>query len=206
MASKVLGVRVPGDLAEEFEQKSAERGMTVTEVLRKLIDDMLYPSSSERATTMGGVSRKQGQPELGPLEDRLELIETHIDWVISDLESTDKKTTELRNQTTDELTRLNDLVSKLGPIINSINSKLTEFRDANNRLSGIVNNNSDQVKHGFAIAQADLDLLYQVLDRHKHLVGRSGGILTGSATAPKSDLINKRIAEANDRRGKLEAK
>lgn len=59
MASKVLGVRIPEDLADEFKQKSAEEGMTVTEMLRKLVDDTVYPPGGEQATAMEGVSELQ---------------------------------------------------------------------------------------------------------------------------------------------------
>lgn len=46
MGSKIIGFRVPDDLAEEIEKVSAEKGQTVTEFLRKLVDEALYPSKS----------------------------------------------------------------------------------------------------------------------------------------------------------------
>jgi len=46
MGSKVVGFRVPDDLAEELERVSSERGQTTAEFLRKLVDDELYPSKS----------------------------------------------------------------------------------------------------------------------------------------------------------------
>ncbi len=45
MASKVIGFRVPEDLAEEFEQFCEGAGKTSGEMLRKLVDDVLYPES-----------------------------------------------------------------------------------------------------------------------------------------------------------------
>ena len=45
MGSRVIGFRVPDDLAEEFDQYCDGAGKTTGEVLRKLVDDMLYPGS-----------------------------------------------------------------------------------------------------------------------------------------------------------------
>jgi len=45
MASRVIGFRVPVDIAEELEKVSSERGMTITEFLRSLVDETLYPGS-----------------------------------------------------------------------------------------------------------------------------------------------------------------
>lgn len=43
MASKVIGFRVPEDIALELERVSEERGVKVGEFLRALVDDTLYP-------------------------------------------------------------------------------------------------------------------------------------------------------------------
>ncbi len=45
MASKVIGFRVPEDIAEELEKVSEERGMTVAKLMRSLVDETLYPAS-----------------------------------------------------------------------------------------------------------------------------------------------------------------
>ena len=45
MASKVIGFRVPEDIAEELEKVSEERGMTVAKFMRSLVDETLYPAS-----------------------------------------------------------------------------------------------------------------------------------------------------------------
>ena len=48
MASKVIGFRVPEDIAEELEKVSEERGTTVTEFMRSLVDETLYPASDNK--------------------------------------------------------------------------------------------------------------------------------------------------------------
>lgn len=48
MASKVVGFRIPEDVAEELEKVSEERGMTVTEFMRSLVDETLYPATDHK--------------------------------------------------------------------------------------------------------------------------------------------------------------
>ena len=48
MASKVIGFRIPEDVAEDLEKVSEERGMTVTEFMRSLVDETLYPASDNK--------------------------------------------------------------------------------------------------------------------------------------------------------------
>ncbi len=48
MASKVIGFRVPEDIAKELEKVSEECGMTVTEFMRSLVDETLYPASANK--------------------------------------------------------------------------------------------------------------------------------------------------------------
>lgn len=45
MASKVIGFRIPEDVAEELEKVSEERGMKIAEFMRSLVDETLYPAS-----------------------------------------------------------------------------------------------------------------------------------------------------------------
>ena len=53
MASKVIGFRVPEDVAEKLEEVSEERGMTVTEFMRSLVDETLYPASDNKGQEKG---------------------------------------------------------------------------------------------------------------------------------------------------------
>ena len=47
MASKNIGLRMPEDLAEEFRQFCEGGGKTTGQVLRKWVDDALYPPSAD---------------------------------------------------------------------------------------------------------------------------------------------------------------
>ena len=48
MASKVIGFRVPEDIATQLEKTSEENGMTVAEFMRRLVDETLYPSTDNK--------------------------------------------------------------------------------------------------------------------------------------------------------------
>ena len=48
MASKVIGFRIPEDIAEELEKVSEERGMTIAEFMRKLVDETLYATTDSK--------------------------------------------------------------------------------------------------------------------------------------------------------------
>ena len=45
MGSRVIGFRIPEDVAEELEKVSEERGMKIAEFMRSLVDETLYPAS-----------------------------------------------------------------------------------------------------------------------------------------------------------------
>ena len=53
MASKVIGFRVPEDMAEELEKVSEERGMTVAKFMRSLVDETLYPATENKGQKNG---------------------------------------------------------------------------------------------------------------------------------------------------------
>ena len=52
MGSRVVGFRVPDDLAEKLEKVSSEHGKSTSEFLRKLVDDALYPSKDSHTATV----------------------------------------------------------------------------------------------------------------------------------------------------------
>ena len=54
MASKVIGFRVPEDIAIELEKVSGKGGMTVTEFMRSLVDETLYPASDNKGQEKSG--------------------------------------------------------------------------------------------------------------------------------------------------------
>lgn len=91
MGSKVVGFRCPNDLAELFEQYCEAADKTSGEVLRGLVDDLIYPpgaelDSPERLYGVSGTEqlvslvnaqiKEQLNAELGDLVDEhLELIQ-----------------------------------------------------------------------------------------------------------------------------------
>jgi len=59
MASKVIGFRVPEDVAEELEKVSEQRGLTVAEFLRSLVDETLYPGTQLHDEESDDIFREQ---------------------------------------------------------------------------------------------------------------------------------------------------
>jgi len=88
MGSRVIGFRVPDDLAEELERVSDERGQTTAEFLRKLVDDALYPSKGEGKTTLGS-SADDGEVTLSDVSGEVELHEENIEEINNKLVKND---------------------------------------------------------------------------------------------------------------------
>ena len=76
MASKVLGFRVPVDLAEELERISRENGMTTTDFLRKLVDDALYPPEKKDEQSWFKAESNNLSIKMEHLAKRIEQLET----------------------------------------------------------------------------------------------------------------------------------
>jgi len=75
MGTKVIGVRVPDDLAGEFERYCDDSGQTIGQVLRKAIDDILYPPKAKAILESGNAEVDQLKGELA--EARAKPIEAH---------------------------------------------------------------------------------------------------------------------------------
>jgi hypothetical protein len=113
VGSKLIGFRLDNDLAEEIEAKAAEKGQSTSELLRELVDELLYPSRAEldspeqlygvKATeqiveVVNSQIKEQLKEQLGPLVDeKLKLVQVdrglteaekrHYDSALASLES-----------------------------------------------------------------------------------------------------------------------
>ena len=77
MGSKVIGFRIPEDVAEELEKVSEERGMTVTEFMRSLVDETLYPASDNNGQEEGDkVSPEQLESLANEHKDLVDQVES----------------------------------------------------------------------------------------------------------------------------------
>ncbi len=180
MGSKVIGFRVPDDLAEEFKHACEQRGQTTGEVLRQLVDDMLYPNREEAAlstdeSVLGRLDLLEGVYEvlgkqLKDLDERLELSEVD------------------RGLTEAEKEHLDELVSKMGLLTQRID-KIVEQENRNTR----------RVNENFLGWGNKVCLLFQALDKHTH------SKLTGGATmeSEAAKLIDAEVRVADKHRGKL---
>ena len=98
--SKVIACRLPADLAGEFEQYCEGAGVTSGEVLKKLVDDLLYPDkaqldsskqfygveATERIVELVNAQvKEQLEEQLGPaVDEHLELVQ--VDRALTEAE------------------------------------------------------------------------------------------------------------------------
>ncbi|MCW4011782.1 MAG: ribbon-helix-helix domain-containing protein, partial [Candidatus Bathyarchaeota archaeon] len=59
MGSKVIGFRLPEDMVQELERVCEERGLSVAEFLRSLVDETLYPTGELSGADKGEVTREE---------------------------------------------------------------------------------------------------------------------------------------------------
>lgn len=94
MASKVIGFRVPEDIAEELEKVSEERGMTVAKFMRSLVDETLYPPTESKGKVEADTNEREQLESLAnehkDLVDQVEslyLLMNHIGVKIAKYET-----------------------------------------------------------------------------------------------------------------------
>jgi len=188
MGSKVIGFRVPDDLAEELERFSSEHGQTTSEFLRKLVDDTLYPGSGrqrleERRTVkadkalsgvIGGLAEIRAQlkgleQQVKSFDERLELVQVDRGLTAADKEHYDGALVELE-------------------------SRLAKLKVGVNKLVQTVNNNVEVCNESFK----RVSRLFQFLADHTH--DGDGVVKVTSRELLKAEvqLANKRIGELPD--------
>ena len=187
--SKLIGVRMPDDLAQELEAKAAEQGLSTSEFLRKLVDDALYPDTEGSPGTKAGVATLDES-----VAERLDKLEREQAKLAEDLELAQVNKA-LADTVTEELERVEQ-----------------EAKDRHNELAATINNNTAEVKKIIPIVEGklervtdDMDLLYQAVDGHTHhwleqlkMVGSPtlGGHL-GKAVDERVALAKKRLAKGS---------
>ncbi len=118
MGSKVVGFRCPNDLAEEFEQFCERAGKTTGEVLRKLVDDLIYPGSGRER-----LKERQEAASLAYPEQSYGVSTT--EWIAEQVN------TQIKEQ-------LNELVGKMDLLTQRIDKTIEQ----DNRNIQMVNENS----------------------------------------------------------------
>ena len=179
MSSKVLGFRVPDDLAEEFKHACEERGQTTGEVLRKLVDDMLYPNREEAALStdesvpgrldvLEGVYEVLGK-QLKDFDERLELAQVSRELTETDREHYDKSLADLSGE-------------------------LANLKSGANKLVRTVNNNGEVCNDHFV----KVARLFQFLADHTHDGDGVVKITSRELLKAEVQLANKRVGELPD--------
>ena len=183
MGSKVIGFRVPDDLAEELERFSSERGQTTSEFLRKLVDDTLYSGSGrERLEKRRTVETHEDlsavmtrldnlEQQAKSLDEQLELVQVNRGLTDADKEHYDEALSELEKQLTKLSNRFATAVEEVDKNVALTN---TNFRDWGDKVSR----------------------LFQLMEAHTHASD-------GTVKFDPADLFEAEVALADKRLGQL---
>ena len=186
MGSKVIGFRVPDDLAVEFEQFCEGAGKTTGEVLRKLVDDMLYPESGRKRLE----ERRERLEERGEdLEGILTPIQLALDTLAQQLKGFDER---LELVQVDRGLTEADKEHYDGALV-ELESRLAKLKEGVNKLVQTVNNNGEVCNDHFV----KVARLFQFLAAHIH---DGDGVV---AVSPEN-LLKAEVELANKRLGKIE--
>lgn len=197
MGSKLIGFRVPSDLAEQLEARAAEEGRSTSELLRELVDDKLYPKS--------GRERLEARREVAPLADLEQLYDVSITEFIAE-----KVNTQIKEELKEHLGGLVNEYLELVQVDRGLTDAERESIDQLDHLVGQltqrldkvleqVNKNVQVVNENFREWGNKVYLLFQALDKHTH------NELTGNATMDSSaaGLISAEVRIADKHRGEL---
>ena len=138
MASKVIGFRLPEDLAVQLEKVSEERGMTVTEFMRILVDETLYPATDnkdlEKSSTVTLEQLQSLKKEQEELTTKVQNLSPLVDNIVTKLE-----TYETEGILTPDLI---ETVQKVATLKSQVNTWESRY----NTLSIMVNENSKKIQ------------------------------------------------------------
>lgn len=197
MASKMIGFRCPDDLAKGFEEYCEGADKTSGEVLRKLVDDLLYPPSAELASPdqLYGVKGTAGiieivnaqiRDQLGPMVDeRLELIQ--VDRALTEAER-------------ESLANLEGELTKLKAGTNGLVQVVNDNVEAYEGIAQTVNKNVELCNESFN----RISRLFQFLDAHTH--DGAGMVNISDQLAAEVALADKRVGELDGKPGIIKGK
>jgi len=95
MATKMLNVRLPADVAELLDSTASESGETISEFVRKLIDDALFPSKGSHTATVEDDDDGDTKVDLDTFNEVIERSEKQNKELADRLDEHDKVTTGL---------------------------------------------------------------------------------------------------------------
>lgn len=131
MGSKVIGFRLPDDLAMELEAKAAEHGQTMGEFVKKLVDDTLYPAKSMlgdvNIPVVKGSVVEEGSAKVDELQALVERCGKNLIELMNRLDAGDLSVKQLGASVDglwDSLMRMGETVSKNAEFYNKNHAKL----------------------------------------------------------------------------------
>lgn len=157
MGSRVIGFRVPDDLAEELERVSCERGMTTAEFLRKLIDDTIYPSNPEKNAALADTSLEE---QINTLEDTQSSITDEFGNLSKQIDRLTQKIGQLEAnnvRNSSQITTKNNMAN--------LANTIKDLEQKQDRLALILNENTNDTRGALFIAQKFKDSADDTFDK-----------------------------------------
>jgi len=176
MGSRVVGFRVPEDLAEELEKVSNERGQSTAEFLRKLVDDALYPSKDRED------------------DDALSASEV-VGNLVDDIKSHDEAIHDFQEVLKTQSERLDKLVCQQ----NADTQAITQLGEKHENLWGIMHHMTEMNDEHKKVCDRDQGKLHKMIE---DLGEGLNSVITNLATHGHDNL--KPIPELIGKMGKLE--
>lgn len=175
MASKVIGFRVPEDIAIELEKLSEERGMTVTEFMRILVDETLYPATDnkdlEKSST---VVRKQLESlanEHKNLANQVQNLSPLVDNIVAKLETYETEGIFSPEQidTLQEMTTLQSQVNTLVYRCDKLSTRVDEDSNKTHDAIALIIKHKELSDHTHSVLREEVSLLGSQLETIKDL-------------------------------------
>jgi archaellum component FlaC len=191
MASKTVGVRIPVDVNEELERVAAKHGQSVTQFLRQLIDDTLFPPKSKGETAAlldESTPKKANEVGIDKLHKEIETLSDMLEESnAADYENLKKLAekvdglAELHGELSDALPTLNDRVVKLEQTVGALHSDYAILRE----------NLSESLHEQLKEHERQLDWLFELVDGHT-----KGGKLSEDAVKAVNERVNLAIEQS----------
>ena len=166
MGSKVIGFRLPGDLAEELEKACRDRGIATSDFLRGLVDEALYPNRKEQPATLDKAYIERFIGELTKqLDSHSEQLKRTMAAKLSEYETEqDRKFEELRGECRRSVKRIPGIVDHIDEYVTE---KLSVVKDESTRLKTTMT----ELKNAFSKEQTRVKDAISLGDKNETKIG-----------------------------------
>jgi chromosome segregation ATPase len=168
MGTKMVNIRLQDDVAAELSSVVDEKGITITEFIRKLIDEALYPSKKEAVATLWDSAGEE-------LKAKVEELDSEVSQMMEDLTdgtaARDEKFAELKTSVTQIGEKSEDIRRNLAALDVVYNQTIENFDKKTNEFEARIHELVDvQGKAN----ELDKNLLKRIAQLESNLVTITG--------------------------------